>query len=68
MSRLTEVSNTARRFGEADRYLHFRVGGRDALATPAELDLLFRRAERQPEDLPRLPSLWRRILDAVFAP
>lgn len=68
MSRLTEVDNTSRRFGEADRYLHFRVGGRDALATPSEIEALFRRAERQPEDLPRLPPVWRRVLDAIFAP
>ena len=74
MTRKTAVPNTARKFGEADTYLHFRLNGENYLATPAELAPLRERAIAQPEDvpppppLPPRPSRWRRVLDALFGP
>lgn len=73
MARVKIVPNTARKFGEADFYRHFRItwpGGDvlDYLATRAELDQLRQRAIAQPEDIPPRPPRWRRVLDALFGP
>lgn len=73
-SRIRPVQNTKRRFGEADVYLHFRIGDFDYLALPSELAPLRERAIAQPEDvppplpLPTRPPRWRRVLDALFGP
>jgi hypothetical protein len=66
MSRITRVANTRRRFGEADHYLHFRVGGEDYLALPSELERPRARAMAQPEDIPPRARWWQRVWYALW--
>jgi hypothetical protein len=66
MSMITRVDNTRRRFGEADHYLHFRVGGEDYLALPSELERPRARAMAQPEDIPPREPWWRRVWYALW--
>jgi hypothetical protein len=65
MSKTTHVQNTARKFGEADHYLHFRLGGEDYLALPSELERPRARAGAQPEDIPPRAPWWRRVWHAL---
>jgi hypothetical protein len=58
---MKKVENQDRRFGSASAYKHFRSRGVDYLATPHEVETMRARAEKNPEDLPRLPW-WRRLL------
>jgi hypothetical protein len=65
MSKTTHVPNTARKFGEADYYVHFRLNGQDHLALPSELERPRRRALAQPEDIPPREPWWRRVWHAL---
>jgi hypothetical protein len=65
MSKTTHVPNTARKFGEADYYVAFRLNGVDYLALPSELERPRQRAIAQPEDIPPRDPWWRRVWDAL---
>jgi hypothetical protein len=65
MSKTKRVPNTARKFGEADYYVHFRLNGQDHLALPSELERPRQRAIQQPEDIPPREPWWRRVWDAL---
>lgn len=57
------IKNKQRKFGASKEYIFAKIGGYDALLTPAAAGEAIKRAQQQPEDL---PNFWQRLRMLLF--